>query len=78
MLNRKMTVADTCFYSEAGMKADFISTVTRRRDSLTFAMKKRPTSGHVTYIWTQGWSRDVSTHSLSDMTVFVVRRVISA
>lgn len=75
MRYHKMVVGDKYSYSVAGMKADFISTVTRRRDSLTFAMKKRPTSGHVTYIWTQDWSYDVSTHCLRDLTVFVVWRV---
>lgn len=74
MRNHIMIVRERYFYSVAGMKADFISTVTRRRDSLTFAMKKRPTSGHVTYIWTRVWSADVITHSVRDLTVFVVWR----
>lgn len=34
------------------MQTDFISTETRRQGSLTFAMKKRPSSGDVTYILT--------------------------
>lgn len=54
------------------MKADFISTVTRRRDCLTFAMKKRPTSGLVTYIRTQHGNADVTTSHFKDLTVFVV------
>lgn len=54
------------------MKADFISTVTRRRDCLTFAMKKRPTSGHVTYIRTQRGNVDVTTSRFKDLMVFVV------
>lgn len=77
MPNHKMIVGEKYFYSETGMKADCISTVTRRRDSLTFAMKKRPTSGLVTHIRTQDWSRDVSTHILSDLTVFVVPKSMS-
>lgn len=72
MFYHKIIVGDRYLNSEAEMKADFISTGTRRRDSLTFAMKKRPTSGNVTYIRTQAWSYDVSTHNLGDFMVFVV------
>lgn len=42
------------------MKADFIPTVTRKQGSLTFAMKKRPTSGDVTHIRTLHDDVDVS------------------
>lgn len=54
------------------MKLDFILTVTRRQGSLTFAMKKRPTSGHVTYIRTLRSDVDVITSDFTCVLEIVV------
>lgn len=75
-MNRLMIVGESIFYSLTRMKADFFPTVTRRQGCLTFAMKKRPTSGHVTYIWTLGNGVDVITLSLHDVMVLVVHIMI--
>lgn len=60
------------FYSVTKMKADFIPAITRRQECLTFAMKKRQTSGDVTYIRTLHGNVDVIASSFKDVTVFVV------
>lgn len=67
-----MIFGDCIFYSVTKMKADFIPTITRRLGRLTFAMKKRPTSGDVTYIWTLHGNVNVIASSFKDVTVFVV------
>lgn len=58
------------------MIADFIPTVTRRQERLTFAMKKRPTSGDVTYIRTLLRSADVIPSNSEDVMVLVVFIII--
>ena len=64
-----MIFGDCIFNSITQMKADFIPTVTRRQGSLTLAMKKRPTSGHVTYIRTLHDDVDVSASSFAEVLV---------
>lgn len=63
---------DYNFYSTTQMKTDFILTVTRKQGCLTFAMKKRPTSGDVTYIRTLHGDVDVRTLRFEDVLVIVV------
>ena len=63
---------DYNFYSTTQMKTDFILTVTRKQGFLTFAMKKRPTSGDVTYIRTLHGDVDVRTSRFEDVVVLVV------
>lgn len=54
------------------MKTDLIPTVTRRQGILTFAMKKRPTSGDVTHIRTLHHDVDVNASDFERMMVLVV------
>lgn len=61
------------FHSVTQMKTDFIPTVTRRQGCLTFAMKKRPTSGYVTYIRTL--HDDVIPSGFKDVMVLVVLNI---
>ena len=59
------------------MITDFIHTVTRKQGCLTFAMKKRPTSGDVTYIRTLHGDVDVRTSRFEDVLVLVVLNTFS-
>ena len=67
-----MILEDFSLCSVTKMKADFLSTVTRRQGCLTFAMKKRPTSGDVTFIRTSHVDVDVNASNFKDMMVLVV------
>lgn len=58
------------------MKTDFIPTVTRKQGCLTFAMKKRPTSGDVTHIRTLHDDVDVIASSFKDVMVLVVLNTV--
>lgn len=58
------------------MTTDFIPTATRKQGCLTFAMKKRPTSGDVTYIRTLHDDVDVVASSLEGVMVLVVLNIL--
>lgn len=70
-----MILEDCTLCSVTKMKADFLSTVTRRQGCLTFAMKKRPTSGDVTFIRTLHVDVDVNASNFNDVMVLVVSNI---
>lgn len=68
-------LGDCIFNSVTQMKADFIPAALRKQGCLTFAMKKRPTSGDVTHIRTLHGDVDANASDLEDVMVLVVLNI---